>query len=69
MNRLNTVFAMKTWANKLEIRRKLYILRLKDGESAQRHIKAMTEIFNSLAVIGDPVTEEDQGRASLGQSP
>ena len=60
---------MKTWANKLEIQRKLYILRLKDGESAQQHIKAMTEIFASLAVIGDPLTEEDQGHASLGQSP
>ena len=46
----------KTWANKLEIHRKL----LKDGESVQKHMKAMTEIFDGLSVIGDPVEEEDR---------
>ena len=35
----------KTWANKLVLRRKLYSLRLKDGESVHEHIKSMTEIF------------------------
>jgi hypothetical protein len=58
--KLSDTFQKKTWANKLELRRKLHTLRLKDGESVQRHIKAMTEIFDSLAVIGDPVTEEDR---------
>ena len=46
-------FQKKTWANKLELRRKLYLLQLKDGESVQKHIKAMTEIFDNLSVIGD----------------
>lgn len=32
----------------------------KGGESVQQHIKAMTEVFDSLAVIGDPVDEEDR---------
>ena len=32
-------FQKKTWANKLELRRKLYSLRLKEGESVQEHIK------------------------------
>ena len=58
--KLLDTFQRKTWANKLELRRKLYTLRLKDGESIQQHIKAMTEIFDSLAVIGDPVDEEDR---------
>ena len=58
--KLLDTFQRKTWANKLELRRKLYTLRLKDGESMQQHIKAMTEIFDSLAVIGDPVDEEDR---------
>ena len=52
-------FQKKAWANKLELRRKLYLLQLKDGESVQKHIKAMTEIFDKLSVIGDPVEEED----------
>jgi len=44
-----------TWANKLELHRKLFSLQLKDGESVQKHIKATTEIFDDLSVIGVPV--------------
>ena len=33
---------------------------MKDNEPAQQHIKAMIEIFDELAVIGDPVDEEDR---------
>ena len=58
--KLENQFQKKTWANKLELRRKLYSLRLREGESVHEHIKAMTELFEALAVIGDPVTEEDQ---------
>ena len=53
-------FQKKTWANKLELRRKLYSLRLREGESVHKHIMSMTELFEGLAVIGDPVTEEDR---------
>ncbi len=41
-------------------RRKLYSLRLKEGESVQKHIKVLTELFEGLAVIGDPIKEEDR---------
>lgn len=58
--KLENQFQKKTWANKLELRRKLYSLRLKNGESVHAHIKALTELFEALAVIGDPVTEEDK---------
>ena len=34
--KLEDQFQKKTWANKLELRRKLYSLRLKDGECIQR---------------------------------
>ena len=53
-------FQKKTWANKLELRRKLYAMCLKEGESVQNQVKVMTEIFKALAVIGDPVSEEDR---------
>ena len=56
-------------ANKLELRRKLYSLRLKDGESVQGHIKEMTELFEALTVIGDPVTEEDRAVYLLASLP
>ena len=53
-------FQKKTWANKLELRRKLHALRLHDGDTVQEHIKAMTEIFDGLSVVGDPVSDEDR---------
>ena len=58
--KLEEQFQRKTWSNKLQLKRKLFSLKLKDGESVHQHIKTMTEVFAALAVIGDPVTEEDQ---------
>ena len=31
----------------------------KNGGSVQEHVKAMTEVFDCLSVIGDPISEED----------
>ncbi len=53
-------FQKKTWANKLALRRKLYSLQLREGDSVQEHIKTMTEVFEGLSVGGDPVPEEDR---------
>ena len=55
---LSDKFQKKTWANKLVLRRRLYSLKLKEGDSVQKHIREMTEIFEELAVIGDPVEED-----------
>jgi len=33
---------------------------LKDGDCVQEHFKAMTEIFNGLSVIGDPIAKENR---------
>ena len=57
---LEEQFQRKTWSNKLQLKRKLFSLKLKEGESVHQHIKTMTEPFEALAVIGDAVTEEDQ---------
>ena len=57
--KLANQFQKKTSANKLELRRKLYVMCLKEGESIQNHVKVMTESFEALAVIDDPVSEED----------
>ena len=58
--KLQSQFQRKTWANKLSLRRRLHSLHLKDGDSVQDHIKAMTELFNELAVVGDEIQEEDR---------
>ena len=53
-------FQKKTWANKLALQRKLYNLKLKDGQSMQKRVKMLIEIFDELSIIGDPLDEENQ---------
>lgn len=53
-------FQKKTWANKLALRRRLFSLRLKEGNPVQNHIKTLMEIFEELCVIGDTIEEEDK---------
>ena len=59
-DKLASQFQKKSWANKLQLRRKLYSLRLRDGDNMQDHVKAMTEVFDELSVVGDPIKEEDR---------
>jgi hypothetical protein len=35
-------------------------MKLEAGESVQEHVRELTNIFNEMAVIGDPVDEEDR---------
>jgi len=67
--KLANQFQKKTWANKLELRQNLFCLRLKNGESAQEHVKAMIEEFEALSVIGDPISEEDHAVHLLASQP
>ena len=53
-------FQGKTWANKLEVKQKLFSLRLVEGSLMQEHIKLMTEIYEELSVIGEAISEEDR---------
>ena len=46
--------------NKLVLQRKLYNLKLKDGQSMQKHVKMLTKIFDELSIIGDLLDEENQ---------
>ena len=52
-------FQKKIWANKLSLRRKLYNLKLKDGQSMQKPIKMLTRHLMS-SIIGDPLDDENQ---------
>ena len=53
-------FQKNTWSNKLTLRRKLCDLKLCDGQSVQKHFNALTEIFDELAIIGDPLDDESK---------
>ena len=57
---LSQQFQRRTWANKLRLRKKLFTMRLREGDSMKEHIKRMTEVFGELAVIAEPVSEEDK---------
>ena len=39
---------------------RLHSLQLKEEQSVQEHVKALTEIFNELSVIGDNVDDKDR---------
>ena len=60
LKKLEEQLQPKTWSNKLQLRRKLYTLKIKEGGSVNEHIKTMSEIFERLAVIVDAVSEEDR---------
>ena len=53
-------FQRKTWANKLELKRKLFSMRLGQGGSMHDRIKSTTDVCNELSAIGDTVNEEDR---------
>ncbi len=40
-------FQRNTWANKLELKRKLFSQKLADDGSVQDHVKSLTEIFDA----------------------
>ncbi len=55
--KLSEQFMKKSWVNRLELRRKLY---LSDGESVLEHVRKMTELFNALAGVDAPLSDEDR---------
>ena len=44
----------------MALHRRLHSLRLKEGQSVQEHVKALTEIFNELSVVRDDIDDEDR---------
>ena len=46
--------------NKLSLRKKLFTMKLRDSGSMREYIKKMTEIFDELAVIAEPISDEDK---------
>ena len=67
--KLQDQFQKKSWANKLQLKRRLNALRMREGESIQSHIKSMTEIFSELAIIGEPIKDEDKVVTLLASLP
>jgi hypothetical protein len=58
--KLGDQFQRKSWANKLELKRKLFSMKLTNDGSVQKHIKPMTEVLDELSIVDEPVKEEDR---------
>ena len=59
-NKLSGQFQERTWANKLSLRKRLFTMRLSDSGSMREYIKKITETFDELAVVAEPVSDEDK---------
>ena len=66
-------FERKTWGNQYELWKQLFSIprmrELKDGGSVNKHQNILQEIFDSLAVLEDPVTEIKQVMFILASLP
>ena len=58
--KLSGQFQKKTWANKLGLRKRLVTMKLSDSGSMREYVKKMTEAFDELAVIAEPISDEDK---------
>lgn len=52
-------FQQKTLSRKIQLRRKLYSIKLKKGSDMVEHINAVKTIAEHLDAIGDPISEHD----------
>ena len=66
-------FERKTWGNRYELWKRLFNMpkmrEIRDGGSVNEHLKSLQEIFDSLAVLEDPVTENKQVMFILASLP
>ena len=67
--KLQDTFQKKSWSNKLRLKRKLYSLKLADNGNLQEHLKALVEIFDALAILGDALQDEDRVISLLASLP
>ena len=56
-------------ANKIYLKKKLFRMQMKEGTPVAAHLKQMKELTDHLAIIGAPISEEDQVVTLLGSLP
>ena len=66
--KLHDQYCKKTWANKLELRKKLHSLKPREGGAVQEHFRQMTELSSGYGRDGLTVDRGGQGRVPPGQS-
>ncbi|KAF2345039.1 Zinc finger CCHC-type [Trinorchestia longiramus] len=58
--KLQNTFQKKSWANKFRLKKKLFNMKLENGQNLQDHLKVFAELFEELAIIGDAMEEEER---------
>ena len=58
---LENHFQKSSWANQFALRKKLYSLRMpEDGVLIRDHIRTVTELFDNLTAVDDPLKDKDR---------
>ncbi|KAF2368809.1 hypothetical protein FHG87_000437 [Trinorchestia longiramus] len=57
--KLQNTFQKKSWANKFRLKKKLFNMKLENGQNLQ-DLKVCVELFEELAIIGDAMEEEER---------
>lgn len=62
-------FQRKSWARQLDLKRKLFALKLSKGESMQKHVKMMSELLDEISRVSEPVKKEERVMCLLASLP
>lgn len=49
-----------TWANQFSLRKKLYSMKMVEGDSVLEHVRTATELFDNLTAVGDILKDKDR---------
>ncbi|KAF2356377.1 hypothetical protein FHG87_012868 [Trinorchestia longiramus] len=58
--KLQNTFQKKSWANKFRLKKKLFNMKLENGQNLQDQLNVFVELFEELAIIGDAMEEEER---------
>ena len=59
-DKLGTLYQSKSLVNKLFLRKKLYNLRMKDGDSVTEHLNAFNTMVSQLSSVDIKISDEDK---------
>ncbi|KAF2345562.1 hypothetical protein FHG87_023682 [Trinorchestia longiramus] len=51
---------IKTWANKFRLKKKLFNMKLENGQNLQDYLKVFVKLFKELAIIGEAMEDEER---------
>jgi hypothetical protein len=67
-NKLGNLYQSKSMVNKLFMRKKLYNLRMRDGDSVTKHLNAFNTVVSQLLSIDIKISYEDKCSCALYQT-